>query len=286
MGQIAIFHHAHLENTTPNIHTRMNILVPAAPAECAALSALTTTELATLRVLCSDARRLRDARDNHTREPSEEMGRLRSEAEAEMAAIEERYKAEVAALYERRKKELEAAKMKTAPRRREIAAVIRALNEEYDLEYNALKARATGLIDRATFADLVSALPEDLRPGLIPVPGCSVFLVQIKSAPTCAVIVQARPGGDAKGGAQVDAFFAQINHRLVCFSAPCMDDAGRKRALNAIAALCKEHGITDVFGRKVGCNCNGVSFYDCESFKYVMDTVCASGAGQHVWICE
>lgn len=247
---------------------------------------LSGEELSLLQRLCREAQELRDAYDRESHDPSEELGRLKREAHQEASAAAARHEKEMEDLKQRHREEINAVHKKTEGRRQELKETLQTLQAAYTRKRDSKALQVNDVVERATFAELVSTLPENVRPNLIPVPGQEMFLLQIKAAPTCALIVKAKAGGDTKWGAEVATHIASREHRLVCFcSAGCMDDAGRVLTKDAICDVCEKHSIQKVFGRHPGGGHRDIVFYDGDSFEEVMEQMGVSRDGQYAWIC-
>ncbi len=246
--------------------------------ETTKLTSQETTELANL---IKKRQELVEAHNAAIKAPKRELEQLESDRRDYLQKIQVNLELEIAKL--RSKANEDSALDQDKPRREELRRMVRALEEQFQTDSAPLSKAAQFLLEKSSGENALSFLPDEIRPTVIEVLGHRkpMYIVQHKLVPQCAFLVYLTSEG-TKWGLIANTGVFNRRYSLVCFCENgCMTADEYSALIVELNNVCREHGITHLFGRKVN-ERKGINILDGSYFEEVWKSLCQTEIPRHL----
>ena len=236
---------------------------------------LTPEDLSKLQSLHADMQTVHIINYQECNAPSQTLRKLTDELMRDLQVLGEEHKRALKELEDRQNLEMDALRKKGKSERDELEKTIQKSNHHFKTVSEQLFKEAKPLLEKMTLADIITLIPEEVRPTLIETadrPGKKMFILQHKLAPECGFLIWADAGHDTKWSIHLKNLLTGTQRYLVCFCGNgCMDSETRTWLVGSLAKTCAEHGITTLFGRRVGEDKDGVQFREGGNFRSIAE---------------
>jgi hypothetical protein len=213
--------------------------------------------------------------------PKRELEQLESDRRVYLQMIQANLESEIAKL---RSKAYDAAALDLdKPRREELRRAVQALEERFQMDSAPLSNAAQFLLEKSSQKDALSLLPDGIRPTVIEIVGHRkpMYIVQHKLAPQCAFLVYLTSEGTRWGLVANTGLFKR-RYSLVCFcESGCMTADEYSALIAELNTVCREHGITHLFARKVE-ERKGVNILDGSHYERTWKSLCQTEIPRHL----
>lgn len=238
-------------------------------------------EVTQLTALVDQGQKLRAAYHAATDAPKKELEQLESDRRSYLQEINVKLEADIEQL--KSKAQVDSALDPNKSRREKLQQMLRGREETFRKKLTPLSEATEPLLENLSLEDTMLFLPDEVRPNIIHVLGEKkpMYIVQHKLVPQCAFLVYGESTG-TKWKLVVNTGVFRREYSLVCFcNSGCMTTNEYPQLIAKLNTMCREHGITHLFGRKVY-DQKGINILDGGYFGQTWRTLCPAGVPQRL----